>query len=165
MVAKFDLAFTRCWNKLKTVRNLTVKMSLEDLDAKEMYLTYTLRIDQSCSESVKKMFCFIIFECSHGTVSKLCRIEFRFQIYGFQNLPALKGVQIPAAFAIVCFCSCEFRTANYSESCAEQVVEFAQSMLVFVLPLKVPFSCARELYPSHFSLFSKVPALCERSLT
>ena len=29
----------------------------------------------------------------------------------------------------------EFRTVSYSGSCAVQVVEFAQSMLVFVLPL------------------------------
>ena len=50
-------------------------------------------------------------------------------------LAFLKGVQRPAAFAIVCFCYCEFRTVSYSGSCAEQVVDFAQSMLVFLLPL------------------------------
>ena len=32
---------------------------------------------------------------------------------------SLKGVQRPAAFAIVCFCFCEFRTVSYSGSCAE----------------------------------------------
>ena len=61
----------------------------------------------------------------------------------------LKGVQRPAAFAIVCFCFCEFRTVSYFESCAEQVVEFAQSMLVFVLLLivfqKCPFIMFQEL--------------------
>ena len=48
---------------------------------------------------------------------------------------ALKGVQRPAAFATVCFCFCEFRTVGYFGSCGEQVVDFMQSMLVFVLPL------------------------------
>ena len=37
-VAKFELALTRYWNNLKTVGNLTVKNSLQDFDAKEMYL-------------------------------------------------------------------------------------------------------------------------------
>ena len=50
-------------------------------------------------------------------------------------LKSLKGVQRPAAFAIVCYCSCEFRTARYSGSCGEQVIDFVQSMLVCVLPL------------------------------
>ena len=48
---------------------------------------------------------------------------------------ALKGVQRPAAFAIVCFCFCEFRTVSYSGSCGEHDADFTQSMLVFVLPL------------------------------
>ena len=48
----------------------------------------------------------------------------------------LKGVQRPAAFAIVCF-FCECHTISYSRSCAEQVVDLPQGMLVFVLPLKV----------------------------
>ena len=56
-------------------------------------------------------------------------INFRF------GLP-LKGVQRPAAFAIVCFCFCEFRTVSYSGRCGEQYADFTQSMLVFVLPLK-----------------------------
>ena len=37
-VAKFELAFTRCRNNLKTVGNLPVKSSLQDFDAKEVYL-------------------------------------------------------------------------------------------------------------------------------
>ena len=36
--AKFELAFTRCQNNLKTVGNLPVKSSLQDFDAKEVYL-------------------------------------------------------------------------------------------------------------------------------
>ena len=30
----------------------------------------------------------------------------------------------------------EFRTVSYSGNCTEQVADFAQNMLVFVLPLK-----------------------------
>ena len=37
-VAKFELTFTRCRNNLKTVGNLPVKSSLQDFDAKEVYL-------------------------------------------------------------------------------------------------------------------------------
>ena len=37
-VAKIVLVFTRCRNNLRTVRKLTVKKSLRDFDAKEMYL-------------------------------------------------------------------------------------------------------------------------------
>ena len=35
---KFELAFTRCRNNLKTVGNLPVKSSLQDFDAKEVCL-------------------------------------------------------------------------------------------------------------------------------
>ena len=37
-VAKFELAFTRCRNNLKTVRNLPVKSSLQDFDANSVNL-------------------------------------------------------------------------------------------------------------------------------
>ena len=37
-VAKFELAFTRCRNDLKTVGNLPVKISLQGFDAKEVCL-------------------------------------------------------------------------------------------------------------------------------
>ena len=52
-----------------------------------------------------------------------------------KKLPAaiLEGVQRPTAFAIVCLCFGEFHAVS-SGSCAEKVAEFAQSMLVFVLP-------------------------------
>ena len=53
----------------------------------------------------------------------------------------IKGVQRPAAFAIVSFCFSEFRTVIYSGS-------FTQSMLVFVvLPLSTvcePFNLLRS---------------------
>ena len=45
-------------------------------------------------------------------------------------------MNMPAASAMVCFCFCDFRIVSYSGSCEEQVVDFVQSMLVFVLPLK-----------------------------
>ena len=36
--SKIELDFTRCRNNLKKVGNLVVKNSLQDFDAKEMYL-------------------------------------------------------------------------------------------------------------------------------
>ena len=36
-VAKFELAFTRCRENLKTVGNLTLKNLMQDFDATEMY--------------------------------------------------------------------------------------------------------------------------------
>ena len=111
MIAKFELTFKRCRNNLKTVRNITVKNS-KVLRPKKC--SYTLRIDQSPSKSHEKCSVFIIFECSHDAISKMCRLEFR-----FRNLSAKN----------------------------------------------VLFSCEREAYPSHFSPFSNLPALCERRLS
>ena len=51
-VVKFELAFTRYRNNLKTVGNLMVKTSCKILMAKKC--TYTLRIDQSRFKSIKK---------------------------------------------------------------------------------------------------------------
>ena len=62
--------------------------------------------------------------------------------FGSSSTKSLKGVQRPAAFAIVGFCFCDFRTVNYSGSCAEQVTDFVQSMLVLVLPLTLHFKSA-----------------------
>ena len=36
MIANFELALTRYRHDLKTIRNFTVKNSLQDVDAKEM---------------------------------------------------------------------------------------------------------------------------------
>ena len=81
-VAKFELAFTRCRNNLKTVGNLPVESSLQDFDAKEVCLR--LRIDQSRSKSVEKF--------SVSSFTSVRRISFPkcsvFKIYRFQNLPA-----------------------------------------------------------------------------
>ena len=61
----------------------------------------------------------------------------------------LKGGQRPAAFAIVCFCFCEFHAVSYPESCAEQVAEFAQSILDFVLPLRLSYHQIAKSYAKH----------------
>ena len=74
-VANTELAFTGCWNNLK--RYLTVKKSLQDVDAKEMYLLHNNR--SFSLQSVEKCNVFIIFECSYDAASKMCRFEFCFQ--------------------------------------------------------------------------------------
>ena len=110
-VAKLELAITRYWQNLKTLRNLTVKDSLQDFDAKEMYL-------QTKNRSVSfqkrpKMFCFHHFQVftrccfrsvsvrvpiSKSTVFKIYQqIMCSFRVngrpihhisYRFQNVPA-----------------------------------------------------------------------------
>ena len=55
-VTKFELAFTRCRNNLKMIGNLTVKSSLQDFDAKEMYLHSKNR--SVAFQKHRKMFCF-----------------------------------------------------------------------------------------------------------
>ena len=110
-VAKFELAFTRCRNNLKMIRNLTVKNSLQDFDAKEMYLHSKNR--SVAFHKHRKMFCFhhfrvlarccfqnvlVIVPFSKSTVFKICRQKMcRFRVNGrpirhtfhrFQNLPA-----------------------------------------------------------------------------
>ena len=90
-VAKCEQAFTRCRNNLKMVLNWMVKTRCKTLIRKKS--TYTLRVIQSRSKSVYKMFVFIIFECSHDALSKMCWLEFRFQNLPpsrFRNLPAKK---------------------------------------------------------------------------
>ena len=85
-VAKFELSFTRCRNSLNTVRNLTVKRLMEDVDAKEMYLH---PVNRSVSFQKRcEIFCFHHL-CLSDAVSKICRLEFRFQnLLFFQILPA-----------------------------------------------------------------------------
>ena len=53
--------------QFETVGNLTIKNSLQEFDAKKC--TYTLRVDQSRSESLEKCSVYIIVECSHDAVS------------------------------------------------------------------------------------------------
>ena len=83
--AKFELAFTRCRKNLKTVRDLTVRNSLQDFDAKEAYLHSKSR--SISFQKCLKMFGFIIFRWLHDAVSKMCRLECRFQNLPAKNVP------------------------------------------------------------------------------
>ena len=102
-VAKFELAFTRCRNNLKTVGNLPVKSSLKDFDAKEVYLNPKNR--SVSFQKRLKMFIFIILKCLHDAVSKMCRLEFR-----FQNLPFSKSAGKNVPFS----CEQEAYPSNFS---------------------------------------------------
>ena len=109
--AKFELAFTRYRHNLKTVGTLTVKTRCRTLMPKKS--TYTLRIDQSRSKSIVKMFCLhhyrVFTRCcfkfmsvrapfSKSIAFKICRQKMcRFRVNGrpirhifhrFQNVPA-----------------------------------------------------------------------------
>ena len=67
-------------------RKLDGKNSLQDFDAKEVCLHPKNR----WVSFQKRLKCsiFVIFKCLHDAVSKMCRLEFRFQNLPFQNLPA-----------------------------------------------------------------------------
>ena len=86
-VATFELAFTRCRNNSKTVRNLPVKSSLQDFDAKEMYLNPK---DRSVSfQKRMRMFSFHHFQLfTRYHFQKYADWSSVFKIYRFQNLPA-----------------------------------------------------------------------------
>ena len=71
-VAKLELAHARCQSNLKTVRNLTVRKSLQDFDAKEVYLNPKNR--PVSFQKRREMFCF-----HHFRVFTRCL---------FQNVPA-----------------------------------------------------------------------------
>ena len=80
-----------------------------------------------------KVFCFITAKHHAQSVKMaLAGVDRRFDTKNTFGECALKGVQRPGAFEIVCFCFCEFRIVRYSRSCGEH---FPQSMPVFVLPL------------------------------
>ena len=74
-------------------RKLDGKSSLQDFDAKAVCLHPK---DRSVSFQ-KRLKCsvFVIFKCLQDAVSKMCRLEFR-----FQNLPFLKSVgkNVPFSF-------------------------------------------------------------------
>ena len=91
-VAKFELAFTRCRNNLKTVRNLPVKSLLQDFDANSVNLNPKNR-----SVSFQKRLKMLYFH--HFKVFTRCRFQdvpirvpfsksAVFKICRFQNLPA-----------------------------------------------------------------------------
>ena len=84
-------------------RNLDGKNSLQHFDTKEAYLHPKSRTVsfQKCI----KMFCFIIFRCLHDAVSKMCRLELR-----FQNLPFSKSAGKNVPFS----CEREAYPSNFS---------------------------------------------------
>ena len=111
-VAEFELAFTRCRNNLKTVRDLIVRNSFEDFDAIERYLHP--KCQSVLSQKRRKLFYFEKFQVntrcrfqnvpatvqfSKSTVFKMCRQKMsRFRVNGrpirhifhrFQNVSAL----------------------------------------------------------------------------
>ena len=55
-VAKFELAFTRCRNNLKTVGDLMVENSLQGFDAEEAYIHPRNR--SVSFKNLCEMFCF-----------------------------------------------------------------------------------------------------------
>ena len=67
-------------------RKFKSKKPLQDFDAKETHLHPKNRSVSFRSKNVEKFSVFIIFECSHDAVPKMCRLEFR-----FQNLPFSKS--------------------------------------------------------------------------
>ena len=111
-VAELELAFTRCQNNLKTVRNLTVRNSLQDFDAIERYLLrHTLSVDQFFSKSVDNCSIFIIFKCLHDAISKMCRLEFNFENLPFSKCAGKKcGVFLwPIRLILTVFKMCRHR--------------------------------------------------------
>ena len=91
--AKFELAFTRCRNNLKTVRNLPVKSSLQDFDANEVNLNPKNR-----SVSFQKRLKMFYFH--HFKVFTRCR---------FQNVPIRVPFSKSAVFKICRQKMCRFR--------------------------------------------------------
>ena len=102
-------------------RNLDGKNSLQHFNAKEAYL-HSKRVDQSGSKSVKKCSVFIIFKFLHDAVSKMCRLEFR-----FQNLPFSKSAgKKMCRFRVKCACPSNFSPFS---KCAGIVWTQSQSCL------------------------------------
>ena len=110
-VVEFELAFTRCRNNLKTVRDLTVRNFLQDFDAIERYLHP--KCQSVLFQKRRKLFYFQNFhvftrcrfqnvpvrvQFSKFTFFKICRQKMcRFRVIGrpirhifhrFQNVPA-----------------------------------------------------------------------------
>ena len=67
--------------------------------------------------------------------------RYYFDYHFSKHCSLLKGVPRPVVFAIVCLSFCEFCAVSYSRFCGEQIADFAQDILVFVLPLELVKSC------------------------
>ena len=84
MVAKFELAFTQCWNDLKKVQNLMIKKLLQDFDAKEMHLH-----PKNQPKSIKRCSVFSSFSSVYTMLFPKCASSSSvFKIYHIQNLIA-----------------------------------------------------------------------------
>ena len=116
-VAKFELAFTRCRNNLKTVGNLPVKSSLQHFDAKEAYLHPKNR-----SVSFQKRLKMFYFH--HFQVFTRCR---------FQNVPIRVPFSKSTVFKICRQKMCRFR------------VNRRPIRHIFCRFQNVPVSCERSL--------------------
>ena len=117
MVAKFELAFTRRRNNLKTVGNLPVKSSLQDFDAKEVCPNPKNR-----SVSFQKRLKMFYFH--HFYVFTRCR---------FQNVPIRVPFSKSTVFKICRPKMCRFR------------VNRRHIRHIFCRFQKVPASCERSL--------------------
>ena len=85
-VAKFELAFTRCRNNVRTMGNLMVKTRCKtSMLEKDIY---SLIIDQSCSKSVEKCPVFIISNVQMVLFPECVGYIAAFKIDRFRNLPA-----------------------------------------------------------------------------
>ena len=82
-VPKFELAFTRCRNDLKTAGNLTVIVSLQDFDAIERYLHPKCR--SVLFQKASKIVLFSSFSSVYTMLFPMCWLEF-----SFLNLPFSK---------------------------------------------------------------------------
>ena len=89
--------------------------------------------NQSRSRSIERCSVFITFECSHGAVSKVCSLEFRFffKIFRFRNLQA-KNVPF----------SCEQKAypSHFSPFSNRGGILWTQSMKNNFTPLRIEFT-------------------------
>ena len=118
--------------RLENGRKLDGKNSLQDFDAKEMYLHPKNR--SVSFQKCPKMFCF-----HHIQVFTRCC---------FQNVSVRVPFSKSTVFKLCRQKMCHFRVNGRP---IRHIFHRFQT-----LPAKnVPFSCEREAYPSHFSPFSK----------
>ena len=96
----------------KTVGDSTVKMSLQNLDAKKLYIQPKEWI--SLVPKRLQMFCFHHFPVFTRCRSKMCRLASRFQTLSFSNLPAKN---MPLSFEREAYPSNFHRFQNVSASC------------------------------------------------
>ena len=92
-------------------------------------------------------------ETFHPPMNKVCKSQAAMKLT-FCTVVLLTGSRKTSSLCNRLFSFCEFRTVSYSGSCGKQVVCFAQSMLVFVLPLRV------DLLPNQSSVVMIISHVC-----